>query len=227
MREKRRSIATQLGHKEDAPDNVANAYHCPADMRGEGSSPDDSSSALFAVHSDEQGLYDAVAGVSSQSLTCETWNSDVSFFASNSCATTSSFFNQQNFGHHASIDRSDSQAYQNTTIPTFESWTSDNTAAAPFHLEGSLVVPSQTFVPPADQSMTMENAKPPRSSQDRSDSLPTTKQHKIRPDEAHKALEDVIEYCMRQPPGFLDLEEGVLLGKLIQRLRSLAVDQQY
>jgi hypothetical protein len=38
-------------------------------------------------------------------------------------------------------------------------------------------------------------------------------------DEAHQALHTVIGYCKQQPTGFLDIQEGVVLGKLDERLR--------
>lgn len=227
-KDKRPSIVTQLGHEEDVPNDVANASLCLADMRGEVSLPDDSGSALSimhsdAMHNDEQGLFDAVAGVSSRSLTFEVQDPDVSFFAPSSSATTRSSFGQRTFDHHIPVDEGDLQACLNTAVPTFQLWKPDSSASVPCQLDGSLVVPSQTFVLPADRSMAMEDTKPPQPPRDRSSSLPTTQHNNIRPGEALKALQDVIEYCMRQPPGFLDLREGVVLGKLSQRLDSLAV----
>lgn len=223
--EERRSTATQLRHKEDVPDNVANASHCIADMRGEESLPDDSSSVLSTVNSDKQGSYDAVADASSQSLTSEFQGPDVSFFTPSSSVTTTSSFGQRNFDHHESAGRNDSQASQSTTVPTFTLWPPETPAIVTCHLKENFVVPPQVSIHTADQPATMEIAKPPHRPRDRSGSLPATQQHKVTPNEAQKALLDVIGYCMRQPPGFLELEEGVLLGKLLQKLKTLlAVD---
>lgn len=59
---------------------------------------------------------------------------------------------------------------------------------------------------------------PPRSCSDGSLQF---QQHAIIPDEAQKALQVVIGYCKQQPTGFLNLQEGVTLGKLDEILRQL------
>lgn len=50
-----------------------------------------------------------------------------------------------------------------------------------------------------------------------------TKELAISSEEAHKALGIVIRFCEQQPSGFLELQEGVLLGTLDERLRHIRV----
>lgn len=71
----------------------------------------------------------------------------------------------------------------------------------------------------ADRTTTTKPTELLHPSRGCSTGLPQGQQHRIMPDEAHKALQAVIGYCAQQPTGFLGIKEGVLLGKLDERLR--------
>lgn len=47
-----------------------------------------------------------------------------------------------------------------------------------------------------------------------------TQQVSVSPEEAYKALHVTIDYCKRQPKGYLTIKEGVLLGNLEQKLED-------
>jgi hypothetical protein len=174
----------------------------------------DSSSAFPNGHSDQRD--DAANDVDLQILTCETQSAEIPFFALHSGSTTGSSSSQQNFDDPASTSMNDWQVPQNTRHPTSKLWAPDDATS---QLNKSFTVPFQTSVPPTDQSTTMKPAKPPHPFRNYSSSLPEIQQHSIMPDQAHKALQDVIRYRKRKPPGFLDLEDGMVLSKLAERLR--------
>jgi hypothetical protein len=178
----------------------------------------DSSSALPNEHIDQRD--DAANDVDLQILTCEIQSAEIPFFALHSGSTTGSSSSQQNFDDPASTGVNDCQVPQNTRHPTSKLWAPDDATS---QLNKSFTVPFQTSVPPTDRSTTMKPAKPPHPFRNYSSSLPEIQQHSIMPDHAHKALQDVIGYRKRKPPGFPDLEDGMVLSKLAERLRHIIV----
>ena len=43
---------------------------------------------------------------------------------------------------------------------------------------------------------------------------------KISQEEASKAFEVLLKYCFEQPPGVIDVDEGIMLGRWMERLRT-------
>ena len=117
--------------------------------------------------------------------------------------------------------KGDCQGLQNTILPTIKPYAPENSSIVHDEPEKGFTVLSPTSQPPINRLATTKSAKllhPPRSCSDGSFQF---QQHAIIPDEAQKALQVVIGYCKQQPTGFLNLQEGVTLGKLDERLRQL------
>jgi hypothetical protein len=194
------------------PGSATNASCPSAYMYGAQPLSGDLSSTVPHGNNDWRG--DSVTGSYLQSLANENQGSKALSSALNSGSTTSLSFGQQN----APTSSHDLQAPQNTKIPMLMPWMPNNPTTVLGRPEKSFTVPSQTSVHLTHHSTIVELAKLPHASWRGSTSLLEAQQPKITPDQAYKAIQVVIDYCKRKPQGYLEIDEGVLLGTLARRL---------
>jgi hypothetical protein len=170
-------------------------------------------------HCDQRDVHDTVYEAGLRSLTRETQSSNITCFSRGSDSTTKSSISQKSFDGLVSTSREVWQAPNHTTSSTSEPWTTNNSATLLGQPNEGFTVSCQTSVPPIDQSTTTKSAKLPHPPRNCSSSSLENQRLQTTPDQAQKALQIVIGYCKRQPRGYLETDEGVLLGTLAQRLR--------
>lgn len=111
----------------------------------------------------------------------------------------------------------DCQRPANPTVPIIKVTTPADSSLIDLHTETSSRGNTGS---PINRQTTDERAGLLRPPPQHCSTMPSpTQQRATSPQQARKALRVVIRFCEHQRSGFLELEEGVLLGKLDERLR--------
>jgi hypothetical protein len=131
-------------------------------------------------------------------------------------------FSSRTISQPAPTTKNNRRGPQNIMIPKIKLIPPDDPATVLGQRNKAVTVSSPAPDSRADRSTSIDPSStrlllhPLRS---RPSGLHKVRQHKVMADEAHQALHTVIGYCKQQPTGFLNIEEGVVLGKLDERLR--------
>lgn len=117
--------------------------------------------------------------------------------------------------------KNDRQDSRDITIPRIKLHPPEHFAIMLDQRNKAVTISSPTLDPRANRSTSINPTNLLHPFRNRSPGLPKVQQYRVMADDARNALQAVIEYCKQQPTGFLDFQEGMVLGMLNERLKRL------